>query len=433
MLERLKIILEKRDFSDWKIKMREENSRQLFYIGKKVEVSRSVSVLEADVTVYMDYESEEGRQRGSATAGFHPSMTDSEIESKLDFLHKAAASAPNPWYPLPEKGNRTGRFSGDRDYSDGSLADWAVRLGATLYSADTRKESWINSAEIFLTEIRETLADSRGAELNYSGFEGLLDLVTTARDRAGNEAELHSEKDFSAWEPEELKDHVTKQLIHTEDRIKAEPMPVMECPRIILQGEALRRFFGYWVGATSGESVYRQIHTTQPGEVLFPGSGDRVSLSGLDRLRNDPLARPYDDQGILLKELEILKEGKLMSYHVGQQFAHYMNRPATGKYLCFSVGAGSLDRNEMYKGTCLEIIAFSDFQMNDITGDFGGEIRLAYLWKNGVKKALTGGSVTGALARCAPSMKMSREVSTEGHLLCPLAVSLEGLNLTGTE
>lgn len=430
MINRMRKLLQEKDFSDWKILVKEEEASQLFYIKKELEQSRSVNILEAKVTLYKDFQRAEGKMRGSAMATFHPTLTDQEILTKLDELYLSAGSAGSPWFPLPEAMEKAESFRENSSFQRHSLIHWTRSIAASIFKADNREKSWINSLEVFLSEIRESFANSRGVEYHYSGYQGLIDLVTTAKDGEGREAELHNEHGFSAYEPEELSTLARRQLEYTEDRIKAVPLPDIPCPSVILREEALPDFFMYWLHASSGEAVYRKIHTTQPGDTLFPGEGDSVSLLGLSRLYNAPESRPYDSSGIRLREREILSDGTLKAYHVGGQFAHYLAKPPTGHYHCYSILPGSLSEEQLYRDPYLEIISFSDFQMDGVTGNFGGEIRLAY-WFDGEKsRPVTGGSVTGVLSKTAPSMKMSQEVKKQGFMLCPEAVLLKNLSLT---
>lgn len=430
MINRLKTLLQQRDFSDWKVVVREEESSQLFFIKQKLDLSRGVNTLEAEITLYKDFTSAEGKMRGSASATFHPTLSDGEILEKLDRLYLAAGAAPSPWFPLPEAAEKEERFQENASFQRHSMTHWTRSIAASIFKADCREHSWVNSLEVFLSDVNEYFANSRGVKYQYSGYEGLIDLVTTARDSDGQEAELHNEHTFSAYEPEEMTLLTRRQLEYTEDRIKAEPLPSIPCPAVILREEALPEFFQYWLQASSGESVFRKIHTTSPGDSLFPGSGDSVSLVGLSRLYNASGSRPYDSSGFRLREKEILTDGVLKSYHVGSQFAHYLGTQPTGRYRCYSVLPGRLSEEQLYREPYLEIISFSDFQMDTVSGDFGGEIRLAYWYDGKRSRTVTGGSVTGQLSRSAPAMRMTSEVKKQGNMLCPEAVLLEGLNLT---
>jgi PmbA protein len=76
---------------------------------------------------------------------------------------------------------------------------------------------------------------------------------------------------------------------------------------------------------------------------------------------------------------------------------------------------------------------FSDFRLDGVTGDFGAEIRLAY-WFDGEKKIpVTGGSISGSVQEFKATMHRSSERSLGARSLCPTAVLLAGLRVTGVE
>ena len=81
----------------------------------------------------------------------------------------------------------------------------------------------------------------------------------------------------------------------------------------------------------------------------------------------------------------------------------------------------------------LEPVMFSDFRLDDITGDFGAEIRLAY-WFDGKKRVpVTGGSISGSVSELRASMRRSLERRLATRSLCPVAVQLHGISITGAQ
>jgi len=97
----------------------------------------------------------------------------------------------------------------------------------------------------------------------------------------------------------------------------------------------------------------------------------------------------------------------------------------------FSVSAGKVSLEQLRAKPCLELVKFSDFSLEQTTGDFGGEIRLAY-WFDGKKRIpLTGGSISGSVAELRSTMVRSRERALASRSLCPEAVLLKGVSITG--
>ena len=84
-------------------------------------------------------------------------------------------------------------------------------------------------------------------------------------------------------------------------------------------------------------------------------------------------------------------------------------------------------RSEPY----LEVLNFSDFQMNAYNGHFGGEIRLAYLYDGEKKIPVTGGSINGNILEAQKNLVFSSEMQVEKDFEGPLAVCLENINVAG--
>jgi PmbA protein len=76
-------------------------------------------------------------------------------------------------------------------------------------------------------------------------------------------------------------------------------------------------------------------------------------------------------------------------------------------------------------------VEFSDFQVDDVTGDIAGEIRLAYLHKDGKTVPVCGGSVSGSMNELMKEMRFSAESRQYDTLLIPALTRLNGATVTG--
>ena len=76
-------------------------------------------------------------------------------------------------------------------------------------------------------------------------------------------------------------------------------------------------------------------------------------------------------------------------------------------------------------------MSFSDFQMDDFSGHFGGEIRLAFLFEGGKMRPVTGGSVNGSILESQGRMVFSRERYRNEEYEGPFAVRIEGVKVAG--
>ena len=94
---------------------------------------------------------------------------------------------------------------------------------------------------------------------------------------------------------------------------------------------------------------------------------------------------------------------------------------------------GTESEADIRTGDYLEVVEFSDFQCDAITGDIAGEIRLAYLHRDGKVTPVSGGSVSGSMAEMAKTFRFSKELRQYDNLLIPSVTRLKNVTVTGAE
>ena len=92
---------------------------------------------------------------------------------------------------------------------------------------------------------------------------------------------------------------------------------------------------------------------------------------------------------------------------------------------------GTKTLEEMKKEPYLYVVSFSDFSMDSLSGYFGGEIRLAYLFDGEKVTPVTGGSVSGNLLELQKDMAFSTERYKDKDYDGPLAVEFHGVAVAG--
>ncbi|MEJ5184427.1 MAG: hypothetical protein WHT81_04825, partial [Rectinemataceae bacterium] len=91
---------------------------------------------------------------------------------------------------------------------------------------------------------------------------------------------------------------------------------------------------------------------------------------------------------------------------------------------------GSATAKAMCSVPHLRPVVFSDFSVSPLTGDFGAEIRLAYLYDGTDTFAVTGGSLSGSLPQLQHTMRWSMERTIKSRSLSPELLMLEGVSIT---
>jgi predicted Zn-dependent protease len=95
------------------------------------------------------------------------------------------------------------------------------------------------------------------------------------------------------------------------------------------------------------------------------------------------------------------------------------------------VTCGKHSIQEIERGNLLEVLDFSAFVVDASSGDFGGEIRLGYLVKDGVKTPISGGSVNGNLIELQDQIELSSDHQDLDRFSGPLKIRIANVTVSG--
>ena len=114
-----------------------------------------------------------------------------------------------------------------------------------------------------------------------------------------------------------------------------------------------------------------------------------------------------------------------------RQMSEYLGSKDSSLVYNFVVSGGSASPEQLREGNYLELVEFSDFQVDPVGGDILGEIRLGYWHHDGKVDIITGGSVSGTMQDAIPSMRFTRETEQYNTRVIPKETRLYNLNITG--
>ncbi|NLK44265.1 MAG: TldD/PmbA family protein [Tissierellia bacterium] len=435
MIERIRKVLSKIDGIDgWKINEKTVESKELFFIRKELDMNRGKDVTHITLTLYKDAEESGKKYRGSATIKIHPTMDEEEIEKEIRDAIYAAGFVKNKYYPLVKPSEEVPpeiRTS----FSEDSMSNWMSKLTKDIFIGDKYDNGWINSAELFLDKVRVRIVNSEGLDVDYETYRGELEFITNWKEGDSEEVELYKDLLFSDYDEEIIPQAVDEMLKISRDKALANPTPKLNDIPVILSGEPVKQLFYYYYDKASARSVYENWSTAKIGESIQGDhiKGDRVSIVLVPHLENSTASAPYDEDGLILSKVSIYEEGILKRYWGNIRYSHYLNVEPTGIIRNIVVEGGSKSLEEMKEGPYLELVSFSDFQVDPITGDFAGEIRLG--WYNDGDKFIpvTGGSISGNINEVHKEMYLSKEVQKLNNFLGPYSVKLLNVNIAGVE
>jgi predicted Zn-dependent protease len=435
--ELLQALRRTRGIDAWKIVERRVEGRELYLIGHRVDMRRAKTVHHLQLTLYRDREREGQHLRGSTTLRLPLDCGRGELARMLERGIEAARWAENPHYPLvrPGMGEPERPASAyahrpvDLDQALGPLA------GALFAAEQDGGSAGLNCAELFAENVGTRIRNSEGVDVGYTSFWGSGELIVEARG-AGGEVELFQELAFAQADPEPLREEARRLLALCRDRLQAAPTPALGSFPLLLTGEAVSQLFDYYLFHSSAESAYSRLARFTVGEPVQGRevSGDALNLDLEPYMAHSPRSCPWDEDGVPLRPVALVKDGRLLRFWGSVRHCHYLGIPPTGNIANLRVHPGVRSLEDLRGGGCLEAVSFSDFHCDPITGDFGGELRLAYLVDaGGGRKPVTGGSLSGRIGELAGSLRLSAQTQARPGYHGPEGVWLESVAVTGAK
>lgn len=431
MIEKIKTLLKESGADEYKIVMTGSKGAESYFIGNKLEMKRQLEIQSYEVTVYRDFTEDNTRLRGSMKIRIHPTHAKDDIRELIGVAMTGAASARNPWYPLPDP---DGSMELHRtSLEEKTVSEWVSEIGKIIFREASGTGVTFNATEIFLTRKKNRIVNSRGIDVSWTIYSGLVELVTTTTGDDGKEVERFDQFHFSDFEPVWFSRKIREQIKATKDRAAAVPLPALkEIPVILTSGDA-KDFFSYYLAKTTGELVYEKISGFEPGKAVQSGdaAGDKITMEILPYLKNSPFNTPVDEDGVVCKGVILIEEGVTKNYRTDVRMAHYLSHPLTGNMRNISVKPGRFRKDQLDGKKYLEIQTFSDFNVDPLSGSFGGEIRLAYYCDGKNLIPVTGGSISGVIEEIQDKILMSSEIISYESYQGPEFLYLEGVSIAG--
>jgi predicted Zn-dependent protease len=434
MIDKIKEILSSnKDIDGYKIVESKTESSELFFIKKNVDMDRAKSVHHFKVTVYRDFESEGKKYRGSATVDIHPTMNSNEIKKVIEDAAFAAQFVKNPYYPLAKAAEKYEAIEVG-NFSEGSLSHWMSEIAKAIYKYDKYENGGINSCEIFLNKVYTRIVNSEGVDVHSSQYNAMVEFITTWKEE-GEEVELYKALRFSELDAEALAQEVKNMIIICRDKAIAKNTPALGKSTVLLTGDAVKSFFSFYYSKCSADEVYEEASTWKVGDKVQGDDvkGDLITLTLDPFMKNSTHTGCFDEDGFPLKPVTILEAGVLKRYIANIRYAHYLEVEPTGNINNIRISTGAASELKMKAEPYLEVAAFSDFTVDTLTGDFCGEIRLAWHYDGENTIPVTGGSISGNINELKDKILLSKEMQKNNNFEGPKLIRLPFVTVAGIE
>ena len=395
---------------------------EFYFIRHRLDQNRSTRVLTYSCKLYRPLEN---GMLGSATGTIDPTASEEEVERILKNTYYQASLVKNPAYtltdvPVPEQPCCAVDLE--------SISESFLKAMQSVPETETER---VNSYEIFVREIRKTFENSNGVRYTCVYPSSMIEVVVNAS-KEGHEIELYRNFTSGVCDPEKLTRDVEEALRFGKDRLAASPTPKLGKADVVFSTSDAEELYSYFSYRMSAGLQFRKLSDWTKGRPIaeYKG-GDRVSLFAATNLNNSSRSFQVDEQGALIRERYLIRDGVAESTWGDRQMSEYLGEKDSSIVYNFIVSGGTATDEELHAGDYLELCEFSDFQVDPVGGDILGEIRLGYWHHDGKTDIITGGSVSGTMQDTIPSMRFSKATEQYDTYVIPKETRLYGLTITG--
>lgn len=420
MLDLILKVLKNNNIDEYIINETKKESYELYMIKKDIDMDRRKNITIYTVTVFRD---NKDKFKGSSVVKIYPSMGEEEITEVLKDAYYAAGFVKNKSYDLP-KGYKGAKVYDKSSLSKVTLEESAYKVKDALYKYDNFEHGWINSSEIFVIKIDERIVTSNDVDASYEKYSINGEFVTQWVE--DSDVEIFNMFSYDELKEEELALKAKEAVINAGYRDKSKEAPATGKYDVILCGSSVHEFFEYYLRNSRTDMIYQKYSNFKLGENVqgTEVKGDKVNI----QLKSSV---PFSKEGIVLKDTKLIEDGVLKAIHGPYNFAQYLGIEPIGNFDGAVIQGGNMCEKDMFSDGALKIIRFSDFQMDEVTGDCFGEIRLALLKKGDQVIPLTGGSVTINVKDVKDEMLFSKETEDDGGVIVPKCIKFMNINVAG--
>jgi predicted Zn-dependent protease len=439
MINKIVEALKKRpDLAGWTVRHVRTLESQVYAVPQGIEAQRAVNSERYLIDVLRNTQTAEGSPAmGSGDASLLPG---DDIGHAIDQATLVAGLVANPIYGLPGPTALPNVALCDTDLqkdAPGVILEVMERMRAAVAKhPDVR----LSAAECFGEITNTHLVNSRGIDAEQESTQVDIEMVLHSG-KGEHESETFDEMTRRRVSDLDLDAAIEDRVRYTLDSFEAEAPAPWQGP-VVLRNEALAIFMAgdHLSGSViqtlgSAEAKYSGFSPWAVGKPVFRGDvkGDPLTVWANRCLPFGSASDRFDAEGLPAQRIELIHENEFVAFAASQRYADYLQIPATGAFGNIELPPGRTPASDLLDEPYVEIVHFSWFNPNPITGDFATEIRFGYLVQHGLRKPFKGGQLLGNYMDALANVRWSAETGFFGSYLGPQTARFTELKIAGIE
>ena len=393
----LKCLKANKKLSDYQLISTNKDSRELFYVLDHLEINRAVKTTTNIITVYVSDKKTTGCSTITVTSG----DDEKSLNKKINEAIKKAKAAKNPYYPLPDK-EESIIEKDDKKYD---LNEIANNVAKAVFKANKYENGWLNSTEIFVSKVNNEFYDSKGTKHKTNIFNISIEVIPTWSNK-GEEIELYKFYETSDINYSIITKEIDELLLNAKERSVAKKLKDVKLPKdikVLVKNDMLDTIIDNLTYDVNFRNIYFKQNHYKKGDIV---SNNNLSLTLKPTVKGCVNSTKVDNNGIVLKTTKIIDNGKVVKLWGDNRFAYYLKQKVTG-----NLPIKQLDGNryDYTKEKHLIIENFSSPQLEEATGYWGGEVRLARYFDGKKYIPLTDFSISGNIYEDLKEVLLSKE------------------------
>ncbi len=416
----IKCLQENSQVNGWLINEKTTETSEQFYVIHKLETTRMVKTNEISVTVYHKFEENGVKYLGSSSFLVSHKLSKTELVKLIDDAVYAAGFIKNQEYQLVDNHIHK-NFKAKEPLLKG--VELLNEMATIFFNASSDVVKF-NSLELFYEKNIVRVINSNGVDLKKTEYSVMIEAIPSYNGE--QKVELYKDYYYNDFDLNKVKEDAQEAVTDVINRYYATPLKDVSKIDVILKNNDAGSFFRDLIANYSYAGVYKHATDKKLGDAIQKNIvGDTLTIG----LKNKTKAHAFDADGVIVKPVQVIKNGFIANYYGNNQYANYLNIEPTGNMSTIVVDKGKTNISKMKKKPYLEIIALSGIQIESYSGYIGGEVRLALYFDGKEVKPVSGFSFSGNIDNCLSNITLSKETTDTKYYEGPKYIKLIDMDI----